>query len=121
VAAFGLLLRNMPKEGSAEFYRTAREMGASMNQAIELVLEAADKLEYPFDHARGKVSLSTFLLETESHADESIQAYFRASALLERFFAMYDRINGRLTQLGLEAEQNVFFGGPQADVATQIT
>ena len=117
VAAFDLLLRNMPKDGNSQFYRTAREMGTSMNQAIERVLEAADTLEYPFAHARGKVLLSTFLVETESHADDSIHAFLRARALLDRFFAMYNRINGRLTQLGLRAEHDVFSDAPQAAVA----
>jgi len=112
-AAFELLMANMPKEGVSTYYTTAREIGSSMIRVTDRLLEAAAGLEYPFDHARGKVLLSKFLVETPTRSDESIHAFQRARALIDRFFALYDRINGRLTQLGLEAEQKVLSAVPQ--------
>jgi Zn-dependent protease with chaperone function len=126
VAAFDLLLRNMPKDGSSAFSRTARDMGSSMLRATDRLLEATADLEYTFDHVRGKVLLSAFLVETPSHNDESIAAFLRARALLDRLFGLFDRINGRLAQLALLAEQNFLSGSaepnsmePESTLASQ--
>jgi len=120
VAAFDLLLQNMPKDGSTSFYSAARGMGASMIGTTNSLLEAAAGLEYPFDHARGKVLLRDFLVETSSHADESIHAFLRARALVDRFLALYERVTGRLAQLALQAEQNVLAATPQQEPANRM-
>ena len=119
VAAFDLLLRNMPKEGNSAFYATARETGSSITQATDRLLEVTAGLDYPFDHARGKVLLADFLMENAGHSDVSIHAFLRASALLDRLFALYERINGRLAQLALLAEKNVLSDAPRTAAAIE--
>ena len=116
VAAFDLLLRNMPQDGSNAFYTTARGMGASLARLTTRLLEATAGLEYPFDHARGKVLLCDFLVESAAHSDESIHAFLRAQALLNCWLTFYYRLMGRLALRALQAEQNVL-SGPVPPVA----
>jgi hypothetical protein len=108
VVAFDLLLRNRPKDGSNSFYRTARSMGASIERENTRFLEATAGLEYPFDHARGRVLLCDFLVEAAGHSDESIHAFLRGQALLDRLLTVYFRSAGRLAQLALQVEQTAF-------------
>jgi len=62
------------------------------------------RLEYPFGHAREHVLLSDFLSESAAHADESVEAYLRGQAVLDRLLTLYHRIMGRLAQLALQGE-----------------
>jgi hypothetical protein len=108
LSAFELLLRNNPKEGNTKFFHAARACGAAIAHETARIAESVNGLEYPFDHARGAVPLSDFLVESAGHSDESILAFLRGQALLNRLLTLYFRITGRLAQLALELEKTAF-------------
>jgi hypothetical protein len=107
VAAFAILLRNMPEEGNNTFYQTARKLGATIIAETDRILQATAGLNYPFDHGRGTVLLCDYLVESASHPDESVHAYLRGEALVDRLLTLYYRIMGHLAQSALEAERTV--------------
>lgn len=106
-AAFELLLHNNSDEVSQTFINTARSTGQEIARAVAHITGALENLEYPFGHALGSVSLVDFLVEAHTHADESIHAFLRGQALLDRLFTLYYRIMGRLALLALRAERAV--------------
>ncbi len=108
VASFELLLHNSPKEASTPFFNTIRGTGASMIRDTTKITEAMADLEYPFEHARGTLLLSDFLVESSRHGDQSVYAFLRGQVLIERLFTLYYRIMGRLAELALQAEQTTW-------------
>jgi hypothetical protein len=117
VAAFAILLRNMPEEGSNSFYQTARALGRVIIGETDRILQATAGLNYPFDHARGTVLLCDYLVEAANHPDESVHAYLRGEALVDRLLTLYYRMMGRLAQAGLEAERMVLSDSAAAQAA----
>jgi hypothetical protein len=105
LAAFALLLENRPDEITQSFLKILRGVGNDIQGEVRHITAALERLEYPFGHARGKVLLADFLVECELHADESVHAYLRGQALLDRLMALYWRLMGRLAQFGLRAER----------------
>jgi Zn-dependent protease with chaperone function len=110
-AGFSLLLHNSGGEVPKEFLPTVRQTGKQIESEVAQILTALGTVEYPFGHARGKVMLGAFLVESEGHSDESVVAYLRGQALLDRLFTLYYRIMGRLAYFAMRAEQA---GGPVA-------
>jgi Zn-dependent protease with chaperone function len=107
LASFELLLRNCPKEAGKPFYQTWRHTGTLIGRETADIVQALTGLEYPFDHAQGQVKLVQFLMESTEHPDESVAAFLRGQAVLDRLFTLYSRITSRLAQFALEAERTV--------------
>jgi hypothetical protein len=107
-----MLLRNMPAEGNNTFYNAARAIGSAIILETDRILHATAGLNYPFDHGRGTVLLCDYLVEAVRHSDESVHAYLRGEALVDRLLTLYYRIMGRLAQAALEAERAVLSGSP---------
>jgi Zn-dependent protease with chaperone function len=105
LGALDVLLQNQPEEISQEFLNTLRRAGRHAEDDARHITAAMERLEYPFDHAGGKVLLADFLGECTAHADGSVQAYLRGQVVFDRLMTLYRRAMGRLAHFGLRAER----------------
>ncbi len=111
VAACGLLLRSRPEQISTGYLSVLRRMGTDIANDARVVTGKLCRLEYPFGHAREHVLLSDFLSESGAHADESVEAYLRGQAVLDRLLTLYHRIMGRLAPARAPGRKRARVGG----------
>jgi hypothetical protein len=99
-SALELLLINLARATNASLWNAAaKELSTSIELDIKNVLSAFEGCAYPFVHARGKVSLAEFLVESQPHDQPIPRAFFRGRAAFERSSATHYRILARLAVL----------------------
>ena len=99
-SALELLLINSTRATNASLWNAAaKQLSTSIELDIKSVLSAFEGCAYPFVHARGKVSLAEFLVESQPHDQPIPRAFLRGRAAFERSSATHYRILSRLAVL----------------------
>lgn len=99
-SALELLLLNSTRATNASLWNAAaEELSTSIELDTESVLSAFEGCAYPFAHARGKLSLAEFLVESQPHDQRIPRAFLRGRAAFERSSATHYRILARLAVL----------------------
>ena len=95
----------VPNEG--KWRELTDRLAAEIDDDLRRVIRAFGSQHYPFEHARGVVPLSEYLLEDVQHQDRRVVALLRGQELMERLYPLYHRIISVLVEkaapaLGLE-------------------
>lgn len=87
------------------FFQKANEILSSLSLKLITLADLLEKVEYPFDHADGKITLRKFLLPTNPDANDVGQTADCADKLLDNLISVYVRCVGRLCVGALEVEK----------------
>jgi len=95
----------VPSEG--KWVALTNRLAEEIDDDVRRIIRAFGSQQYPFEHARGVVPLSEYLVEGVRHQDHRIAALLRGQALMERLYPLYHRIISLLVEkaapaLGLE-------------------
>jgi Zn-dependent protease with chaperone function len=96
-SALELLLINSSRATNESLWSAAaEELSTSIEQDTARVVSAFENCDYPFSHARGKVPLAQFLVESQPHDQRIPRVFLRGRAALERGSNTHYRILARL-------------------------
>jgi hypothetical protein len=84
----------------APLYEEGMRLMKLMSDHMNSIRSALMVVDYPFDHARGKMKLSRFLLDELPDTESPGEIYGSAERLLDRFFRLQARILGRKCLMG---------------------
>ena len=101
----GAILNNMERSSKQEaVYEAVKRHSDDLNASVNAVLERAKAVAYPLPHSRGSVTMWEYLTDGVAHGDPMILTFLRGTAILDRVYAIYRRIIGRLSVLALAEE-----------------
>jgi len=95
-------------EADTEIYGTI--IAPRLSEALDIVREgrtALTNVEYPFDHAHGRISVAEYLLEYVPGMSDPNDAFDAVSMYLENIATLYFRLLGRLAFIASKVEQIV--------------
>ena len=87
------------------FFSKANELLSALSLKLITLADLLDKVDYPFDHAEGKISLRKFLLPENPDPQNVGQTADCADKLLDNLISVYVRCVGRLCVGALEVEK----------------
>jgi len=79
-----------------------------MGRVSKLLAEIRGSFEsvpFPFEHAKGTMSIATFIYENEPDAENPWQLYDAADTLGQTVFRLYGRVLGRLAEIAEQVER----------------
>ena len=85
-------------------FPTVKRMADELAPSVNAVLERAKDVAYPLPHAKGVVNLRDYFTEGVAHGDPMILTFLRGTEILDRVYAIYRRIIGRLSVLAIAEE-----------------
>ncbi len=107
--ALGILLKNL--EGNEEKQSLIEEIKSQMVRCWRQMGEIRQTLSqsYPFDHAKGSITLAQYALETMPRNDELGPICDACSQLLDKLPSLYARVAARLAVIAEQVEDAVGF------------
>jgi Zn-dependent protease with chaperone function len=107
-APLGAILENMERASKAEaVFPAVKRLSDALAPQVQAVLDRAKDVAYPLPHALGTVSMQDYLTSEVSHSDPMILTFLRGGAILDRIYAVYRRIIGRLAILATAVEAQI--------------
>jgi Zn-dependent protease with chaperone function len=100
-----IILQNLERASDQNIaFSAASSRARRLQPLIDEVLRALHEAPFPFEHAAGKVTFASYLVDGVRHPDSLILALLQGEAILDRIYPVYHKALGRLTLLALEAE-----------------
>jgi hypothetical protein len=93
------------QESNQQLIAAIREHGASLHRVLQDVHTCLGSTLYPFDHAKGSITLAEYLLPGVPPEDELGALYEAAEQFLDRLPSLYARVAGRLAIFAEQVEQ----------------
>jgi hypothetical protein len=85
-------------------YPAVKRMADALAPSVNAVLERAKDVAYPLPHAKGVVNLREYFTDGVAHGDPMILTFLRGTEILDRVYAIYRRIIGRLSVIAVAEE-----------------
>ena len=107
-AALGVLLGNL--EGNEENQSLVASIQAkmeSLHRRVQGIRDALSSATYPFDHAKGKISIAEYLVPEMPFADDLGAIFGAGEAILETLPTLYARMVGRLAVTAEQVEESL--------------
>jgi hypothetical protein len=79
----------------------------ALRKLIDSVLLALEPVPYPFEHAKGAVSLAAFVSDDMPPDEFELSAFLQAGHVLSRLSDLHARVHGRLAILVEDVERAV--------------
>lgn len=104
--ALGVLLSRLDGKTIPPAVVTAiRARMARLAESLTTVHEGLARHQYPFEHAKGEMSLATFIYEHAPDPENPGQLYEAAEILGGTIYRLYGRVFGRLCEIAEEVER----------------
>ena len=104
-AVLGVLLGNW--EGNEENGELAKEIHAAAETASKLIDSLHGKLaseSYPFDHAKGEITMAQFVFDTTPSADDIGGVWQASEIMVDQLFIVDIRLVGRMAYIAEQVE-----------------
>ena len=98
--AFALLAQNRDNHSNpAEVDKVVSELVSELKTLIGGIQERLKQFSYPFEHARGRLTVAEYARFEKPAENDSQRAYLDSGAHVERLFALHYRLAGRILSL----------------------
>ncbi|MGH7495924.1 MAG: M48 family metalloprotease [bacterium] len=82
---------------------------ASAHGLVRKIVGKLAEVDYPFEHAQGRLSLAQYALSEPSSADDFQKTFAATQELMDKLFSLYARILARLVMMAERAEAALGF------------